>query len=118
MAKTREPTHYTFNRSDADALSKLIHPTGSLGGHGPKGATKEHYICVATSGVPARSGTTLGKATAARYALNPSGANVVVSNASQNMEVYNLAATAVATGSYIIVELIGGYWIVVWEECA
>jgi len=118
MANTGEPTHYTFNRSDADALSKLIHPTGSRGGHGPKGATKEHYICVATSGVPARSGTTLGKATVARYALNPSGANVVLSNANQTLEAYNLAATAVATGSYIIIEHINGYWIVVWEECA
>ena len=117
MAKTREPTPYTFNRSDADALSKLIHPTGSLGGHGPKGATKEHYICVATSGVPARSGTTLGKATVARYALNPSGTNVVLGNTTQTLEAYNLAAIAVASGSLIVVELINGYWIVVWEEC-
>jgi len=117
MVVKRDPTHYTFNRSDAAALSRMIHPEVNEHSAGPSGRLKDRYICIATNGVPARSGTTLGKATAARYALNPSGANVVVSNASQNMEVYNLAATAVATGSYIIVELIGGYWVVVWEEC-
>jgi hypothetical protein len=52
------------------------------------------------------------------YSLAPSGANVTIGNANQNITVYNLAATAVATGSYIIIEYINGYWIVVWEECA
>jgi hypothetical protein len=52
------------------------------------------------------------------YSLAPSGANVTIGNANQNITVYNLAATAVATGAYIIIEHINGYWIVVWEECA
>jgi hypothetical protein len=49
--------------------------------------------------------------------LNPSGTNVVLGNTTQTLEAYNLAAIAVASGSLIVVELINGYWIVVWEEC-
>jgi hypothetical protein len=114
----KKVSHFTFNRRDAEALVRRLFPESGNRSAGPSQVEQHHYICVATNGVPARNGSTLGKADVAMYSLAPSGANVTIGNANQNITVYNLAATAVATGSYIIIEYINGYWIVVWEECA
>jgi len=108
---------YGFNAKNADRLLELIRVSGS---DGPSGAndTRQHArLAVATGGVPARAGTTLGKATVAVKAIDHSGANVVISDAGYTLTAYNLAGTAVATGAYILIHQFNTFWIVIWEEC-
>lgn len=107
-----------FSRPDANLLTRLIGVGGSIGGVGglPSDATRL-YIAVATTGVPARSGTTLGKATVALKYLAESSGNRVVTDAAETIEAFNLAATAVATGAYIMLLRLGDVALVVWEEC-
>lgn len=113
-----DKTVYGFNASNADRLLGLIRPNGedTIGKYGD---TRQHILlAVATNGVPARVGTTLGKATVAVRALDYSGANVVISNPGWSVEAHNIAGTAVSTGAYILIHQVNTFWIVIWEECA
>jgi len=106
-----------FNRIDATELLRKIEG-GTRGGFGQNtyDATTMQ-IAVATSGIPARAGTTLGKATVALKYLERSGADKVITDMAQTMTAYNLAGTAVATGAYIMTLRLGDCAIVIWEEC-
>jgi hypothetical protein len=107
-----------FNRPDANELIRIIGVGGATGGTGftPYDATKL-TLAVATSGVPARSGTTLGKANVAVKHLVESSGDRVVTDSGFNMVAYNLASSAVATGAYILLLRLGDVSLVVWEEC-
>lgn len=110
-------TVYGFSQNNADQLLGLIRKTG---GENPSNSadTRQHaLVAVATTGVTARAGTTLGSGTVAVKALGYSGANVVISDAGYTLDVYNLAGTAVATGAYILIHQYNTFWIVIWEEC-
>lgn len=74
-------------------------------------------LAVATSGVPGRTGTTLGSATVAAKHLTISGANRVIADSGRTYTAYNLAATAVAAGAYILTLRLGDAAIIIWEEC-
>jgi hypothetical protein len=74
-------------------------------------------LAVATTGVPARSGTTLGKATVAVRHLTVSGSNRVIADSSWTVDAYNVAATAVNSGSYVMLLRLSDVFVVVWEEC-
>lgn len=106
-----------FNRLDATELVRMIQ-SGTTGGNGQQtyDATSMH-LAVATTGIPARSGTTLGSATVALKYLAVSGTNRVITDMGRTMKAYNLAGTAVATGAYILTLRLGDVAIVVWEEC-
>jgi hypothetical protein len=49
--------------------------------------------------------------------LTISGADRVISDSGFNMQAFNLAASAVATGAYILLLRLGDVGIVIWEEC-
>ncbi|NBW18914.1 MAG: hypothetical protein EBR82_64160, partial [Caulobacteraceae bacterium] len=66
---------------------------------------------------PARSGTTLGKATVAVKHLAISGANRVITDSGFTVDAYNVAGIAVATGAYVMLLRLGDVHLVVWEEC-
>jgi hypothetical protein len=118
MAESSTDEIFGFSGADADALIRMIGPvsqTGNVGGD-TYDATKL-LIAVATTGVPARSSTTLGKANVAVKHLTVSGANRVITDSGFNVEAFNLAASSVATGAYIMLLRLGDVHLVVWEEC-
>lgn len=106
-----------FSRVDAVELLRKIGGgvSGGLGQNTYDATTVQ--IAVATTGIPARSSTTLGSATVALKYLAESGSNRVITDMGQTMTAYNLAGTAVATGAYILTLRLGDVAIVVWEEC-
>jgi hypothetical protein len=118
---------YGFNKADKDAIIRSIDSRSSGGGNGfPNnglfgngaydGSTV--FLAVATTGVPARSGTTLGKATdlAVKY-LGVSSGNRVILDAGYTVTAHNLSETAVATGAYVILTRFGDVYVVTWEDC-
>jgi hypothetical protein len=111
-------TLYAFDNKTADALVSLVRGTkdGSPHGADTYDATSLR-LAVATTGVPARSGTTLGKATVALKYLAASGADRVITDYGQTVTAFNLSTTAVGTGSYILLTRLGDIWIVTWEDC-
>lgn len=106
-----------FNRIDATELLRKIEG-GTRGGVGQfvYDATTMQ-IAVATGGIAARAGTTLGSAEVALKYLAESGSSRVITDMGQTMMAYNLAGTAVAAGAYIMTLRLGDCAIVVWEEC-
>ncbi len=74
-------------------------------------------LAIATSGIPARSGTTLGSATVTAKHLTISGSTRVIADSSNTYTAYNLAATAVNVDSYILTLRLGDVHVVIWEEC-
>jgi hypothetical protein len=118
MAESPSDEIFGFNAADADQIIRMIGGTSSAGGVGADtyDATKL-TLAVATSGVPARSGTTLGKADVAVKHLTISGTDRVIADSGFNMQAFNLAADAVATGAYILLLRLGDVGIVIWEEC-
>lgn len=74
-------------------------------------------LAVATSGIPARSGTTLGKAAVAVRHLTVSGSNRVIADSSYTVDAFNMAASAVNSGSYVLLKRLYDVFVVVWEEC-
>jgi hypothetical protein len=118
MAETPSDEIFGFNLADTDALIRLIGGDSTVGGTGGDtyDATKL-LIAVATSGVPARSGITLGKAAVAVKHLAVSGANRVVNDSGFTVDAYNLSADAVATNAYIMLLRLGDVHLVIWEDC-
>jgi hypothetical protein len=118
MAETSGDEIFGFNLADTDALIRLIGGDSTGGGTGGDtyDATKL-LIAVATSGVPARSGTTLGKAAVAVKHLTVSGVNRIIADSGFNVDAFNLAGTAVATGALVMLLRLGDVHVVVWEEC-
>lgn len=112
---------YGFNEQDKDNLIRLIGSSSTSGVGG--GSSFIDYdatrltLALATAGVPARSGTTLGKGVVAVQHLAISGTNRVITDSGVTMEAYNLATTAVAPGVYVLLLRLGDVAIVVWEEC-
>jgi hypothetical protein len=106
-----------FTEPNADALLRLIRKNGSDFGRGSRDTRQQQLLAVANSGIPARSGLTLGTQTVAVKSLDLSGSNVAISDAGYTLTAYNLAASAVASGSYVLISQVNTFWIVVWEEC-
>lgn len=112
---------YGFNEKDKDNILRMIGNSDTGGVTGGRGfndydATRL-IIAIATTGVPARVGTTLGVADVAVKHLLTSGANKVVTDSAITMKAYNLAGDAVAAGAYIMALRFGDAAIVIWEEC-
>ena len=118
MAEAANDEIFGFNAADADQIIRMIGGTSSAGG-----VSQDNYdatkllIAIATTGVPARNGTTLGKAAVAVKHLDISGANRLITDSGFTVEAFNLAATAVATGAYVMLLRLGDVHVVVWEEC-
>jgi hypothetical protein len=66
------------------------------------------------SGIPARSGATLGSAEVTLYALSGAG---VLSATTRTVAAHNLAGSAVGASKYLLLLKVLGLWVVVWEEC-
>lgn len=116
-----EDTIYGFDEKDKDNILRMLgnaDTSGLTGGHrfDDYDATRL-ILAIATSGVPARSGTTLGVADVAVKHLVTSGSDKVITDSAVTMRAYNLAGTAVASGAYIMALRLGDAAIVIWEEC-
>jgi hypothetical protein len=111
---------YAFNKSDAKYLIGLIGNTGNpvTPNNGRPPVEIDIELAVATDGVPARSGTTLGKSTnvAVKYLVETAG-NKVITDSGYTVTAYNLSTTAVGTGNYVLLSRVGDAWIVSWEDC-
>lgn len=112
---------FGFNEQDKNNLIRILgnSETGGVSGgngHNDYDATRL-ILAVATTGVPARSSATLGKADVAVKHLVTSGSDKVITDSGVTMKAYNLANAAVATGSYILMCRMGDAAIVIWEEC-
>jgi hypothetical protein len=113
---------YGFKKDDAYALKDLLQGQRQTAGVSNLEQMDGTAICVATTGIPARSGTTLGRATVEKKKLVSSGAfptqrSIASIAANNTITAYNLASSPVASGAYIIVQRIAGAWIVIWEQC-
>lgn len=112
-----EETIYGFNESDSDALIRLIGQKGFRPGTRTPVVMDHCLIAVATTGIPARSSLILGSATVAVKHLEDTVSGMSIVDSGRTVTAYNLAATTVATGAYIIIHQINKRWIVLWEEC-
>jgi hypothetical protein len=105
---------YGFNLQDATALANSI---GSSEGSYPEIATNQrHGIIIQTpsGGIPARSGTTVGKANCTIYSIS---ASDILTSTGVSVSVVNLAAEAVAGSVYGQAKRAGGRWVIDYEEC-
>lgn len=112
-----ENTIYGFNATNADRLLGLIRQSGSQDQIGNTDTRQHSLLAVATNGVPARVGTTLGNEDVDVKFLDYVGADLVIGDAGYTIVAHNLAANAVSAGALIIVHQINTFWIVIWEEC-
>jgi len=71
-------------------------------------------IMTPSGGIPARSGTTVGKADCTVYSISSSD---VLTTTSRTVSVVNLAATAVAGSVYGQAKRAAGRWVIDYEEC-
>ena len=93
MAEAVNDEIFGFNAADADQIIRMIGGTSSAGGvNGDIYDATKLLIAVATNGVPARNGLTLGKASVAVKHLNISGANRVIADSAFTVDAYNLAS--------------------------
>lgn len=112
-------TIYGFNNEDATALKLLIRQNGFTMGGKPRGNPQHCLLAQSGSGIPARTGTVLGTAdVAVKYMDSISTAGVEIIDAGYTVKAYNLAASAVGSGKYILLHQVNMLWIVIWEECA
>jgi hypothetical protein len=78
--------------------------------------TSHHAIIIQTpsGGIPARVGTTAGKANCTIYSIN---ASDVLTSTGVSVSVVNLASAAVAGSVYGQAKRAGGRWVIDYEEC-
>lgn len=108
---------YAFDLQDSQKLIRLIDGKGWRAGSRQPHVEKSRLLALAGSGVPARSGTTLGTATVTVKYLQSALGVVTIQDAGYTIEAYNLSTTSVAPGVYVIIEKLDEEWIVMWEEC-
>lgn len=84
--------------------------------------TEGFLLRTPSGGIPARSGTTAGKANCTPYYINASTDTITEltdnSDAAQTFEVYNVFGTAVAGNVYITAKRVYGVLLVDAEDCA
>jgi hypothetical protein len=78
------------------------------------GDTPAIIILTPSGGIPARSGTTVGKANCTVYTIS---ASDVLTSTGVSVSVVNLAAAAVAGSVYGQAKRAGGRWVIDYEEC-
>lgn len=97
------------------AVRELLLRTGPSGRH----SEPAYVVMTPTAGIPARSGTTLGKAVCTLHRLVPilATGDVQVSDTGLPITVYNLAGGAVNGSRYGIPVVVSGVLTAVWEDC-
>lgn len=115
-----------FNFKDRNIAMRLKQianlPAGSFGDTGQR-ATEIYLFQTPSGGIPARSGTTLGKATCDAYYLSFDGTDATIgaltdAGSTQLTDtVFNMSTSAVAGSVYIQAVRIWGLYVANWEEC-
>ena len=114
---TMDNRTYGFNRSDAEALILTIggsdaefpeiRPRGSDG--------RVRHAKTKSGGIAARSTLTMGSATCDLYDSSSAG---VLSDSGTDVTVYNMATSAIAADTHIMIQQNNaGLWVVVVEDC-
>jgi hypothetical protein len=108
-----------FGRDDADEIIRKVFQNKTFSGFpGPPTENETSLVLAYTaSGATARSGTTLGTGTATRRYLSGAAATRTITSSSDSVTFYNVAASAVSGGKYIMLLRLGATWLCVWEEC-
>jgi hypothetical protein len=110
----RDENTYGFRKDDADALIGMIGmgetetPTGR-----PRQVTAI-IIQTPSGGIPARVGTTVGKANCTVFTISDSDA---ITSTGATVSVVNIASAAVAGSVYGQAKRAGGRWVIDYEEC-
>jgi len=116
------------NRSDIDRVLKMAHASVHRNLQvDPKTAQVEyvtHGFIMQTpaSGIPARSGTTAGKAACTPYYIDVENGNTLTEiqddeGNALDYDVFNISASAVAGSAYILAKRVYGVLIVDMEDC-
>jgi hypothetical protein len=103
-----------FSKSVAEALQASIVNGETETPEASHGSRHAIVILTPSGGIPARVGTTVGKANCTIYAINSSD---VLASTGVSVSVVNLAATAVAGSVYGQAKRAGGRWVIDYEEC-
>jgi len=74
-------------------------------------------LASAVSGIPARSGLTLGKNSVGVYRLAISGTDRTIDNTGITITAYNLASDPVASGAWVLLKRLSNIFVVIWEDC-
>ena len=103
-----------FSKPVAEALQASI-VNGET--ESPEASPASHHAIIIQTpggGIPARSGTTVGKANCTIYSIS---ASDVLTSTGVSVSVVNLAAEAVAGSVYGQAKRAGGRWVIDYEEC-
>lgn len=110
----RDENTYGFNRDDADALISMI----GMGETETPGRSVPQMTAIViqtpSGGIPARVGTTVGKAACTIYRITSAD---VLESTGVEVSVVNLAASAVAGSVYAQAKRAAGRWVIDYEEC-
>jgi hypothetical protein len=108
---------YGFNRSDAEALILTIGGSDAeFPEIRPRGVDgRVRHAMTKSGGIAARSSLTMGSATCDLYDSSSSG---VLSDSGTDVTVYNMATSAIAANTHIMIQQNNaGLWVVVVEDC-
>lgn len=113
MAGKDENT-YGFVKADADALVSMIGMGEEETPTRPPRQVMAIIIQTPAGGIPARVGTTVGKADCTIYRITSAD---VLESTGVEVSVVNLAASAVAGSVYGQAKRAAGRWVIDYEEC-
>jgi hypothetical protein len=103
-----------FSKPDAEALKASIGGGETETGEKPPGGKFAIIIQTPSGGIPARVGTTVGKADCTIFTISDSDA---LTSTGATVSVVNIASAAVAGSVYGQAKRAGGRWVIDYEEC-
>lgn len=114
------PTNITVHNPypywiEGERIIQAAFINGSWVVHNDGNATR--IFLTPAGGIPARSGTTLGKATCTGYKLTFDGTDADLATAGFTADVFNMAIEAVGASAYIQAIMFSGLWVANWEQC-
>jgi hypothetical protein len=116
---TMDNRTYGFNRSDAEALILTIGGSDTefpeIRPRGGGGGSAVRHAMTKDGGISSRSSLTMGSATCDLYQSSSGG---VLSDASEDVTVYNPFSQSVAANRHILIQRNdAGLWVVIAEDC-
>jgi hypothetical protein len=113
------------DRKDIERVLQMIRSPSPLPNFGTEGVeyiTDGFLLQTPASGIPARSGTTAGKAACTPYFIDSQNGDTLTEltdndDNPQSYDVYNVSASAVAGSAYILAKRVYGVLIVDMEDC-
>ena len=116
------------NRNDIERVLRMVNSPAGRGSLPSAGTITQEYVThgfimqTPASGIPARSGTTAGKAACTPYYIDVENGNTLTEiqddeGNALDYDVFNISASAVAGSAYILAKRVYGVLIVDMEDC-